>query len=117
MQERRWFTPFIWGCWLGFLTLIQVAYGYWSFTSYAFLGGAAGGMIAFGAWLAWHHPPKLLDHELVDMSWWTVLCAIGASVALFGALFGIWLSLPGMGLWAVGLSGLAREWRDQRRHA
>ena len=115
MQERRWFPPLAWGLWLGFLTLIQVAYGYWSFTSYAFLGGAAGGMVVFGAWLAWSHPPTPLQYELVDMSWWTVLCAVGACTAFLGAVFGLYLALPGLGLVAVAVGGLAREHRSQWR--
>ena len=104
------------GAWLGCLTIIQLGYGYWSWTSYGLLGGAAAGMILWGGFLAAFSPPPLFPRALADVSWWTVFCAIGASTALLGSLFGLWLALPGMGLWAISLGGLGRELWYQRRH-
>ena len=52
---------------------------------------------------------------ITDVSWATVLIAIGLSIALFGLTLGQWLMYIGGGIFAFGLGGLIRELVTERQ--
>lgn len=57
----------------------------------------------------------LVGEPSPDLSWSSVLVAIGVSVALVGLEVGTFLVFIGAGLALLGVGGLVREWRAERR--
>ena len=118
-MRRRAAPAIAWGTWLGALTAIQLAFGFWGWESYTLLGVAAFGTLLFGVWL--HRargPDTQVDYRsLPDTSWATVGAAVGAAVAVVGAIWGPWLVLPAAGVCVLGLAGVAREVLAERRGA
>jgi hypothetical protein len=111
--KREFQPPFVWALFLAGLTGAQFAffaegYAYW------LLGGAALVTVLIAVYLLWFRAPEPAVRRLPDSSYATLLLGVGAATAVVGSAFGPWLWLPGLGLAALGLAGLARELRAER---
>lgn len=78
------------------------------------LGGAAAAIVGFAVLYA--RPARADDvRRLPDLSYATIIASVGAATLVIGVGFGLWLILIGAGLLALGVGGLARELRAERR--
>jgi hypothetical protein len=111
-MERRWTPLAVWAAMLGVFTAIQFVFSanpyYW-----ATLGGSAVATALLAGYYLWRPPLRAAEY-VPDSSYATVAVAAGAAIAVIGVPFGLWLSLPGLGLLAVGLGGVAHELRAER---
>ena len=100
-----------WGALLAVLALVLTIWAEWDWLAYTLLWASAGATIVWGLveWRAGrpHEHPRALP----DVSLWTLLVAVGVTVAVLGALFGAWLGILGGGLVVAGALGLVRERR------
>jgi len=77
---------------------------------------ALAALALLGQWSARREERRwFLPDAQPDTSWSAVLLAVAASLALLGLEVGTWLCFIGGGLAALGLGGLVREWRAERR--
>jgi hypothetical protein len=89
-------------------------------TSVLLLGGAAFGsaVVALGLWLRRHRAPEEdqdVERPVTEVSLASALVGAALALMLLGAQFGAWLVMIGGGLLLLGLSGVARELRAERR--
>jgi hypothetical protein len=104
----------VWGLFLAGLTLAQLAFMSESF-SYGLLGGAALVTLVLGiVLLARRHRAAEEMRSVREVSYPTVVVAVGTAVAALGVPFGLWLALPGLGLIALGAGALLLERRGAR---
>src|SRR5204863_5670258 len=110
VRSRRGVPALAFGLCLGVLTAIGAAFpaDVWV---YALLGSSGFGMTLLGLWLTAVPEPREEGavRTLPLVSWTTVAAAVGAGAAFVGSIFGLWLVLPGLGLFALSLLPLARE--------
>jgi len=114
----------VWGTWLGVWTAAQTAFMHVTFPTrtieYEMLGSAAAATVISGV-VIWRLDARARDHDpprlIADDSFAAVTLAIGLSMALVGASFGLWLILIGAGIATLGLGGFVREARARRRAA
>jgi hypothetical protein len=108
----------VWAVLLGVLACLQLAFRLDTMT-FALAGGGAVFVAAVGTTfllagrVATRSPAQ--PRSVPDLSLATVVCAIGGCSVLIGAEVGLWLILIGAGVLVLGLAGLAREVRAQRR--
>lgn len=103
----------LWALFLAGLTGGTFAFTTESF-SYGLLGGAAVAT-ALLALVLLRRRDEGAVRVLPDLSYATVAFGVGLALALVGVVFGLWLLLPGAGVAALGLAGIARERRAERR--
>lgn len=107
-----------WGLLLGVLTAAQAPFGPRTI-EVAMLGCAAAACLSAGLVLWALDARRATDAErlrlIADESLATGALIAGLALALLGAGFGLWLTLIGAGLAALGAGGLARETRARRR--
>jgi peptidoglycan/LPS O-acetylase OafA/YrhL len=108
----------LWGVYLAVLSgVLVVIFGYTDPAEPALLGGSAGMVLVFGLLVALRRmrtdrgEPRALPDLSPPMPW------IAASIVflLLGVDLGPWLALIGGGMLAIGVGGLVREERAQRR--
>jgi predicted ABC-type exoprotein transport system permease subunit len=91
-------------------------------TSVLLLGGAASAtaLVAIGLWLrrrrAEGEDPDV-ERPVTEVSMASALIGVALALMLLGAQFGLWLVMIGAGLLELGLAGVARELRAERRVA
>jgi hypothetical protein len=109
---RGEFAPvLVWALFLAALTATQLFFMHETY-SYGLLGGAALVTALLGSFLlVRRRPAEEGARRVPDLSYPTVLVALGAALALVGAPFGAWLYLPGLGVLVLGLATLLRERR------
>lgn len=56
------------------------------------------------------------ERPVTEVSYSSMLIGIAAALMLLGVQFGIWLVEVGGGLMALGIAGVVRELRAERRH-
>jgi hypothetical protein len=116
--RTEWRIGIVWGFLLAALTALQFVFPPAHEVGWAMLGGAAAGSVVLGLLL---YPLRRRGEPGVrgvpDSSWSTVVVALGIATVLVGLAFGPWLYLPGAGILAAGLGGVARELVAERRGA
>lgn len=74
-------------------------------------------LVGLACWL-WprsrHEDPDAL-RAVTDVSYASALIGVAAALMLLGVRFGVWISEVGAGLLALGIAGVARELRAERR--
>jgi hypothetical protein len=104
--SREFVAVLVWGLFLAGLTLAQLAFMSETF-SFGLLGGAALATLVLGVvLLVRRRPAGEAPRELPELSYPTIVLAVGIAVTLLGIPFGEWLLLPGLGLLALGAGGL-----------
>lgn len=99
----------LWGLFLLALTLLLLAWEA-SPLQVGLLGGAAAVALVLAAVLR-RPPGQARAHEAPGPSYPTLVLAAGVALALAGAVFGLWLLLPGLALALLGGSAAVREAR------
>jgi hypothetical protein len=114
--KRDFAAVLLWALFLAGLTVAQLVFMDETY-SYGLLGGAALATLLLGVFLFARRRRGLGEGQrfVPDLSYATVAVGLGAAGAVVGAPLGLWLSLPGLGLLALGLGGLLREQRAERR--
>ncbi|UGS38367.1 hypothetical protein [Capillimicrobium parvum] len=106
-----------WGALLMGFAALQLAFGP-HVIEIALLGGAGLACLVVGL-LGWRGrltgPQPGERRRVAVRSMATVLAALGVALMAFGAEAGPWLVMIGAGATAIGLGGVAREWRAERR--
>jgi hypothetical protein len=117
--ERRpaWPPIALWGVFLAVLTAVGVIFFGTSASTPALLGGSAAFVLVVALGLAVTRRSLQLDGGGVDPdgSPATVWLALSLALAAMGAALGPWLAFIGGGMAIVGVGGVARELRAQRR--
>jgi hypothetical protein len=113
--SRGWATVLLWGIFLAILALLHLAFTLRSLQLGLALGAAAGVVIL--AVLVGLRPPYTGARLLPDLSYATVMVAVGLAMVGAGVIFGQWLWLIGVGVLVLGGGGLVREYRAARRSA
>jgi hypothetical protein len=112
VMHRRWTPLAVWALMLGGTTALVFVFTvnayYW-----ALLGGAAAATALLAAYYLWR-PPLAPVEYVPELSYGTLAVAAGLATTVIGIPFGLWLSLPGLGLVAVGLGGVLNELRVER---
>jgi hypothetical protein len=112
MMRSRWMPLAVWALMLGGTTALVFVFTvnayYWGL-----LGGAAAATALLAAYYLWR-PPLAPVEYVPELSYATLAVAAGLATAVIGIPFGLWLSLPGLGLLAVGLGGVLNELRVER---
>jgi hypothetical protein len=108
----REFAPvLVWALFLAALTAVQFAFMHETY-SYGLLGGAVLVTLSLGLFLVVRRRvPGEGARHLADLSYPTVILALGAALAIVGAAVGAWLYLPGLGVLLLGAGALLRERR------
>ena len=110
-MSREFVAVLVWGLFLAGLTLAQLAFMSETF-SFGLLGGAALATLALGVvLLVRRRRAGESPRELPELSYPTIVLAVGIALTLFGIPFGEWLLLPGLGLVVLGTGGLVFERR------
>jgi hypothetical protein len=113
-MTRSWTPLIVWAVLLAGLTL-----GQFPFATNVFYYGTLGGAVFLTAlvavFYAGRRPAETPVAYVPELSYATVLVALGASIAVVGAAIGPWLFIPGCGMLGVGSAGVARELLAERR--
>jgi hypothetical protein len=113
--RAEWAVTLGWALLNGVLLTLQFLFPT-RFESRVTTGGVVGALALLAAVLfLLRRRGEPVERRVPDTSWATVFCAIGATTAIIGFAFGPWLYIPGLGVLAVGLLGLGREWLAERR--
>jgi hypothetical protein len=114
MRERGGLVLALWGLYLGIFALVLWIWGPYTLPPLILTCAAGAAVLAGIALAAWpaREPPA---RPLPEISLPAALAAAGAATALYGVSFGLWLVLIGAGLAALGIAGVARELRAERR--
>ena len=109
-----------WGVWLGLLTAVQAPFGPRWIVPVMLAAAAAACLLAGGGvWaleLRARRRRAATEGRLIGNSSYAVMTlTVGASLALIGAGFGLWLILMGAGIAALGAGGVVREMLGRRR--
>jgi hypothetical protein len=107
--SRESVTTALWGLFLLALALLLLAWEA-SALQLGLLGGAAAVVLVLAAALRWL-PGQGRSPEAPETSYATLVLAAGLALALAGAVFGLWLLLPGLALAVLGGSAAVREAR------
>jgi hypothetical protein len=106
--------------WATLLTVLSAVLWVWSSDHLppAIFSGAAGvaWLVGLYALLRPGKTPRLRVRPELDVSFASVVVALAIAMLLLGALVGEWLVLVGGGALLVGLIGVARELRAERRY-
>jgi hypothetical protein len=107
----------IWGVFLSVLTGVGVVFFGTSVSTPALLGGSAAFMLVLALALAVTRRSIQVDGGGTDPegSPATVWLALSLALMTTGATLGLWLVLIGGGMTLIGIGGVARELRAQRR--
>jgi O-antigen/teichoic acid export membrane protein len=109
----------LWGVYLAVLSgVLIVIFGYTSPAEPALLAGTAGIVLVFGLLVALrrlHLTDRGEPHALPDLSPPIPWIAVAIVFLLLGVELGAWLTLIGAGMLAIGIGGVVREQRAQRR--
>ncbi len=112
-MRRAAVVLFAWGLWLALLTALQAVFApkliQFSIPAVASASCVLAGLVVWA--LDARHARGRQVWLIADGSVATVMLVLGLAVALLGAGFGLWLILIGAGITALGLGGVAREWR------
>jgi hypothetical protein len=103
--------------WAAFLTVLAVVLWFWTSDALppaVFTGSAAIAWAAGFVALATRRPLRRV-RAAPDLSVASALVAFAVAMLVLGALLGRWLVYLGAGTLLVGLGGVARELRAQRR--
>jgi hypothetical protein len=115
---KRAFVPLL--VWATLLTVLAAVLWVWSSDHFppTIFSGAAGVAWLVGLYAALRpgRPPRLRFRPELDLSFSSVLVALGIAMLVLGALVGEWLILIGAGVLVAGLIGVARELRAERRY-
>jgi hypothetical protein len=115
---NRAFVPLL--VWATLLTVLAAVLWVWSADHLppAIFSAAAGvaWLVGLYAVLRPGKRPRLRVRPELDLSFSSVLVALGIAMLVLGALVGEWLILIGAGVLVAGLIGVARELRAERRY-
>jgi hypothetical protein len=115
---NRAFVPLL--VWATLLTVLAAVLWVWSSDHLppAIFSGAAGvaWIVALYAAVRPGKRPRLRVRPELDLSFPSVLLAFAIAMLVLGALVGEWLVLIGAGALVVGLIGIGRELRAERRY-
>jgi hypothetical protein len=105
---------FGWAAWLGALAAML-----WIWSSHevepALLTGGAVAIALAGAYVTIRARPVEPARRIADSSVAAIVVAVGVALAAFGLTAGLWLILVGSEVALLGLAGLVREVRAERR--
>jgi hypothetical protein len=109
----------LWGVYLAVLSgVLIVIFGYTDPAEPALLAGTAGVVLVFGLLVALRRLGRVdrgEPHALPDLSPPMPWIAVAILFLLLGVELGLWLALIGAGMLAIGIGGVVREQRAQRR--
>jgi hypothetical protein len=103
----------LWGIFLTVLAWLQFAFAARRL-QWALALGVAVVILVLGALLLWR-PARERVRRLPQISYPTVLLAVGVAMVAMGLIFGQWLYLLGAGVVVLGAAGVAREVLAARR--
>ena len=103
--------------WAAFLTLLAVVLAFWEKDNVpkVIFFAAAAVMWGVGVYAAVRGRRLTRVRVTPDLSYPAVFVALAIAMLALGALVGAWLVMIGAGALAIGLAGIVRELRAQRR--
>jgi hypothetical protein len=106
----------LWAAMLAVLTAVQFLFGDLDWLTPVLLGAAAAGTLLLAGWLA---VGRERDAPVVvpELSFSTTAVAAGVAGMVVGSELGLWLIYLGAGVTVLGIGGLVRERRAERRAA
>jgi hypothetical protein len=113
MRPAAWVA--LWAAMLAVFTAVMAFFGSIDAYSPWLLGGAALGTLALAAAGARSGERGGAPRTVPDASPATVAAAVGVVLLVGGTEVGAWMGLIGAGVLALGLGGLVREHRAERR--
>ncbi|MDX6647688.1 MAG: hypothetical protein QOK40_3415 [Miltoncostaeaceae bacterium] len=104
----------LWGLFLGVFAAVLWVWGPYALPPLILTCAAAAALLAGLVLIAWpEREPRV--RAVPEISLPSALAAVGATTALYGVSFGLWLVLIGAGLGALGIAGVVRELRGELR--